>query len=225
MQFSVCLVRGSLSSAGSKQALDFEKATKEVAGPGFRWPWPGQHGGLPAPAQLALCALGHNEEGSGGSWHRCATRPGTWLGTLPRLCAHVSPHTGLVFALGHGLQGPPCRSTNNGVAHPPLCAASWPELPGIIPFLSPNTTAEMSSLFCSAGICQLGGYKGSIHWAGDRHRAPGKALRGDRKGSSVKLWTLQELLFVFRSGRTWERAVLCWPCLQLGLWGKFRFSF
>lgn len=67
VQFSVCLVRGSLSSAGSKQALDFEKATKEVAGPGFRWPWPGQHGGLPAPAQLALCALGHNEEGSGGS--------------------------------------------------------------------------------------------------------------------------------------------------------------
>ena len=75
-------------------------------------------------------------------------------------------------------------------------------LPRIIPFLSPNTAAEMSSLFCNTGICQLGGNKESIHWAGDRRRASGKALWGDRKHSLVKLWTPPELLFVFGSDRT-----------------------
>lgn len=172
----------------------------------------------PAPVQLPLCVLGHNEESSGGSWHRCAMGPGTWPETLPRVCAHVSPHTDLVFSLGRGLQGPPCRSTNNGVAQPPLCAASWLALARIIPFLSLNTTAEMSSLFCNAGICQLGGNKESIHWAGDRQRASGKALWGDRKCSSVKLWTPPELPFVFRSDQTGDRGL---PCVDhVFSWGR-----
>lgn len=175
--------------------------------------WPVLVSGGPGAAG-SLCA-GDNEQGSGGSWHRCATGRGLGWGHCPG-CVHGSPHTGPVFPLGHGLKGPLVTAKQRRRATS-LLAASWPELPGIIPFLSPNTTAEMSSSFCSAGICQLGGYKDSIHGVGDRHSAPGKALRGDGKWSSVKLWTLQELLFVFRSGRTGERVscvdhVFSWGC-------------
>lgn len=143
---------------------------------------------------------------------RCATGPGTWLGMLSWVCVHVSPHTGLVFGLGRGLQGPPCHGTNNGVVLPPSQG-----LARIMLFLSANTTAEMSSLFCNTGICQLGGNKESINWAGDRQRASGTALWAHRKCSSLKLWTLLELPFVFRSVQAGDRGL---PCIDhIFSWG------
>lgn len=159
VQFSVCLVRGSLSSSGSKQTLDFEKATKEVLLLVFRWPRPGQHGGL--PVQLgSLCSLGimrrAGEEadtgvprGQGHGW-------GHWPG-----CARTSPHTQVLCSV-LSRASLSRRKQRRRAAALVRCILA-PSARNNPLFLRPNATAEMSSLFCSAGICQLGGYKDSIH--------------------------------------------------------------
>lgn len=90
VQFSVCLVRGSLSSSGSKQTLDFGKATKEVAAPGFR---------PPRRSWLFVCPLAHwgimrrarEEEATTGVPPGRGLGWGQWPG-----CARTSPHTQLL---------------------------------------------------------------------------------------------------------------------------------
>lgn len=101
---------------------------------------------------------------------------GDLAGDTAPLCAHVSPHTGPVFALGRGPQGPPCRGTNNGVAQPPSCAASWPRMPGIIPFLRPNTTANV--------ILILQCWHLSAWWVQRQHSLSRRQAQGPRKSPS-----------------------------------------
>lgn len=92
VQFSVCLVRGSLSSSGSKQTLDFEKATKEVLVLVSGGPGPASTAGSQPRRSWLFVRPGimrrAGEEADTGVPRGQGLGWGHWLG-----CARTSPHT------------------------------------------------------------------------------------------------------------------------------------
>lgn len=157
-------MRGPLSSADSTQTPDFDRQQK-------RRPLPlsAPSGRAGCPAQLRLCARGLGRKRRA---DRCATerpRPGR-----PPAPARTSPRTRLLCsAPSAAFKGLLVAARVILSRSLPFCAVSRPALARIIPFLNPNTTAEMSSLLCNAGICQVDGNNESIHLA----RRQAKGLR------------------------------------------------
>lgn len=130
------------------------------------------------PVQLCLCAGGLRRKRRA---DRCAVerpRPGR-----PPTPARTSPHTRLLCsASSTAFKGLLVAARVISSRSLPFCAVSQPALARIIPFLNPNTTAEMSSLFCNAGICQVDGNNESIHLAGRQAKGLRKnPSRGKKK--------------------------------------------